>query len=254
MQRFAFLLVLSSLLTACPAEDWGDINSNADEVRTYTIDTISPLSDFNAKLVLTQETGDIAVTVVTDACMRLSSSAVATLDGVEGAGEFGSMVSEVCSYGNCTPMTCSAPTFRWTQVRTIDKLSVFVLTDKPSGGTTTWTFEVYQPAVRRTFKRTAPATTGLKSGDSVTLQLDPPVGDLSLQQVAAGNLFALEPGIGVTQTGPNLQFSVPTVTAPIDRNIDVGGTVALATPACNAPNGCSADVDAEASLPTHFDP
>jgi hypothetical protein len=106
-----------------------------------------------------------------------------------------------------------------------------------SDGTATWQFILDAPFAPRGFELIAPATPTVRSGDTVTLQMTPPLGELSNVIVSAyasdlTAIFKFDETTGLVRTGTGITFTVP-ATPPGDITIDVQGDVVIPIHRCD---------------------
>jgi hypothetical protein len=108
-------------------------------------------------------------------------------------------------------------------------------------GDTTWTFIIDRPFEQRSFRLVTPASGMLRSGDAVTVRIEPPSGTLSNAKVDAGGavnpIFSLDESKGLVIAGHEIRFTVPAVGAS-NTTLTTWADLELAVERCDAPLGC----------------
>jgi len=171
-------------------------------------------------------------------CSLLSTSTVVTLDGVAGVihpGEYREYVNDFPYNDPINDGGCIPPIIEWTEAFATAAATI-VLTD----GDTTWTMQVDQPFLRRTFASTAMS---VRSGDLVTLRMTPAADALISPFVwieTSEDYTTLSASNGLTHNGTEVTFTMPAVPATEQVKVQPNATAAMKILACDVPGGCSA--------------
>jgi hypothetical protein len=213
-----------------------------------------PLAMLEPTLVVKRDAGGVHLSLLTSGCNQVDPQVRVVLDGVASDSmQAGGLVETCEDFGTCTSV-CNAPTFTWTAPAAIAGPSTFVVTD----GETSWMYSVDQPAVKRTFQLVAPTVPTLHSGDAVTLRMTPATGtstEAAVDAFATTTVFSVDERSGLTRTGADLTFTVPSLTSAAEATLTTSARFQLATIACDAPLGCVAGVeDLVANIPVSLAP
>ncbi len=204
--------------------------------------TVVPLAKLQASFYLLPSSGpatgnhavglNVAPGAEGDPCPVLPGGSTITLDGTPGDVDLGGAESP---HGT---VNCYGPSAIWPNPPARSGPSTIVIDD----GDTTWTFIIDQPFARRSFSLVTPQGGTLRTGDAVTLRVEPASGTLSTARVFASTgvtqYFLVDQTSGVVIAGHEIHFTVPTVGAAT-TSLTTAADLELTVERCDAPLGCN---------------
>lgn len=184
---------------------------------------------------------------VGEPCPVLPEGSTFKLDGVEGEVELGGAESP---HGE---VHCIGPNARFTNIQPHAGTSTIEIDD----GDTKWTIVIDQPLVARSFRKVTPAGTTLRSGDAVSIQMEPPSGRISDARVYGStqftDYFKVDEMTGLVVAGHEMHFTMPTV-GNVNTTLSIVADVELAVERCDASLGCHVSGVISSTMPITLAP